>query len=84
MRTLDLGYTGGRTFENCVEIYRRIFKDVVGILKTSEMFRTKSKDEERERLRQMKDKEAWEKGGRRVLREVSSLSLNLRTVAFQQ
>lgn len=84
MRTLDLAYTGGRTFENCVEIYRRIFKDVVGILKTSEMFRTKSKDEERERLRQMKDKEAWEKGDRRELREVSSLSLNLRTVAFQQ
>lgn len=41
-----------------MEIYRRIFKDVVGILKTSEMFRTKNKDEERERLRQMKDKEA--------------------------
>lgn len=27
MRTLDLWYTGGRAFENCVEIYRRMFKD---------------------------------------------------------
>lgn len=33
VRTLDLWYTGGRAFENCVEIYRRIFKDIVRILK---------------------------------------------------
>lgn len=29
-------------------------------------------------------KKAWENGGRRVLREVSSLSLNKRIVEFQQ
>lgn len=41
MRTSGLGYTGGRAFENCVKIYRRIFKDIVGILKTYGMFRAK-------------------------------------------
>lgn len=34
MRTRDLWYTGGRELENCVEIYRRMFKDIVRMLKT--------------------------------------------------
>lgn len=76
MKPSDLWRTGGRTFENCLEIYRRMFKDIVRILKTYGMFRAKCKDKERERLRWIKDKEAWEKGGRRILREVSSLRLN--------
>lgn len=83
MRTLDLCNTGGRAFENCVEIYRML-KDVVGILKIYGMFRAKHKGTEQDRLRWIKEKEAWENGGRRILREVSSLSLNKRTVEFQQ
>lgn len=61
-----------------------MFKDIVGILKTYVIFRIKCNDTEGETLRQIKRKEAWEKGGRRALRGVSSLSLNQRTVAFQQ
>lgn len=83
MRTLDLWYTGGRAFENCVEIYRMLM-EILWILKTYGMFRAKHKGTEQERLRWIKEKEAWENGGRRVLREVSSLSLNKRIVEFQQ
>lgn len=65
-RASDLCYTGGRTFENCVKFTGEYFKDIVGMWKTYGMFRAKSEDKERERLRWIRDEQAWENGGRKV------------------
>ena len=62
----DLRYRGGRTFQNGVKFTGECFKDIVGMWKTYGMFRIKSKDKERQRLRWIRDEGAWENGGRRV------------------
>lgn len=65
VRISDLWCTGGRTYENCVKLTGECFKDM-GMWKSYGMFRTKNKDKEKERLKQVWDEQAWENAGRRL------------------